>query len=126
MRREWTDSRAALEDLLGHAVRVASLPGGYYSAAVARTASEAGIRVLFVSEPTSRLQVEAGCVIAGRFTVRRGTPPAHLAALAALDRRAIAREWASWTAKKAVKPLLGPLYPRVGEWIAARRAAAIL
>src|SRR5262249_54026361 len=30
MREEWSRSRKALEDLLGHAVTTASLPGGYY------------------------------------------------------------------------------------------------
>jgi len=46
-----------------------------------------------------------------------------LAALAAFKRSAMAREWAEWNAKKVVKPFIGALYPRVGEWIAARRAS---
>ena len=32
MRREWTRSREALQDVLGHPVNVASVPGGYFSA----------------------------------------------------------------------------------------------
>ena len=50
---EWSRSRAMLEDILGHAVDVASVPGGYFSAVVARAAREAGIRVLFTSEPVT-------------------------------------------------------------------------
>jgi len=123
MRREWTVSRQALEDVLGRAVTVASLPGGYYSPAVADTASEAGLRVLFTSEPTVNVQWRQGCAVVGRFTVRRNTRPQHLAALAAFKRSAMAREWAEWNAKKVVKPFMGALYPRVGEWIAARRAS---
>jgi len=30
------------------------------------------------------------------------------------------RQWASWRMKKLVKPLMGPLYPRLGAWIARR------
>ena len=36
MREEWTISRQVLEDILGHDVTLASVPGGYYSKAVAR------------------------------------------------------------------------------------------
>ena len=39
--------------LLGHQVVAASLPGGYYSPRVADTAREAGLQVLFTSEPTT-------------------------------------------------------------------------
>src|SRR5262245_47304812 len=49
-------SRELLRDILGESVTVASVPGGYYGRAVAETAAEAGIRVLFNSEPTTRTQ----------------------------------------------------------------------
>ena len=44
---EWSRSRAVLEDILGARSTSASVPGGYYSAVVARAARDAGIRVLF-------------------------------------------------------------------------------
>src|SRR5690606_31235253 len=47
---EWSRSRQILEDILARTVDVASVPGGYFSPAVARAAQEAGIRVLFTSE----------------------------------------------------------------------------
>src|SRR4029077_110697 len=49
---EWSSSRARLEDILGARVEVASVPGGYYSAAVGETAAEAGIRIFVYSHPT--------------------------------------------------------------------------
>ena len=56
---EWTKSRSVLEDVLGHDVAIASLPGGYFSPTVAETAAEAGLRVLFTSEPVTRTGREA-------------------------------------------------------------------
>ena len=56
MRHEWSESRQRLEDMLGHAVTVGSVPGGYFSRAVAEAAAEAGLQVLFTSEPTTRIR----------------------------------------------------------------------
>lgn len=117
---EWTDSRAALEDVLGHAVEVGSLPGGYLSRRVAQAAAHAGLRVLFTSEPVTTPWTVDGCLLVGRFTVRPGQSPAALAALAAGSRGPWLRQRVVWTAKKLVKPLLGSAYPRFGAWIAAR------
>jgi len=54
MVKEWGESRAALQDLLGQDVTVGSVPGGYYTPRVAAAAAEAGLRVLFTSEPETR------------------------------------------------------------------------
>ena len=122
MREEWSRSRQALEDLLGHAVTVASLPGGYYSRAAARAARDAGLRVLFTSEPSTSVHDEAGCTIVGRYTIRRGD---------GLDfaRRLVDSSWtrcgawASWNAKGLVKPLLGSSYMRIADWLLSRPVA---
>jgi peptidoglycan/xylan/chitin deacetylase (PgdA/CDA1 family) len=124
MIREWTESRMALEDLLGHDVRVASLPGGYYSPTVARSANAAGLEELFTSEPTTRVWRYGECRIAGRFTIRPSHGPEDVRALIAAVPLARWREWAAWNAKKAVKPLLGSMYPRLGAWIRAPRRVA--
>lgn len=117
MRQEWTDSRKALEDILGEPVTTGSVPGGYFSRAVATSAAEAGLLVLFNSEPIRAIRRCHGCTIAGRFTIRTGAP-------ADLSRRLVrpapwtrTREWAAWNAKGLVKPLLGSTYPRVADWI---------
>jgi peptidoglycan/xylan/chitin deacetylase (PgdA/CDA1 family) len=125
MRREWTRSREALQDLLGHPVNVASVPGGYFSAVVARTAGDAGLRVLFTSEPTTRTRTHHGCFVIGRYTVRARCrddfssrivlPPPHTRAAA----------WAGWNAKKVVKPLLGSTYARVADWLLATRPGTV-
>jgi peptidoglycan/xylan/chitin deacetylase (PgdA/CDA1 family) len=115
---EWQDSRHALEDLLGHEVRVASLPGGYLSRQAAAAAATAGLRRLFTSEPVRRRRVVDGCELVGRVAVRPGDRIAEIRALAGGARAPLARRWIVWNAKKVVKPILGAAYVRLGERIA--------
>jgi peptidoglycan/xylan/chitin deacetylase (PgdA/CDA1 family) len=116
MREEWSRSRKVLEDLLGHEVTVASVPGGYYSQLVAETACDAGLRLLFTSEPTIVSREQSGLLVMGRFTLR----PAHSSdmALQLLQRAPWTRyrEWARWNGKRVVKSLLGPAYARAADW----------
>ena len=118
---EWRNSRQALEDILGHDVRVASVPGGYFSPAVARSAREAGLTVLFNSEPVTAIAHEPGLTLIGRFTIRLGD--AHDAAMRLVAPAPWARAgaWASWNAKGLIKPLLGPSYSRVADWLCSVR-----
>jgi hypothetical protein len=120
MREEWVRSRAVLEDILGHAVDVASVPGGYFSAAVARSAAETGMRTLFTSEPTTTLGHHSGCALIGRFTIRRGHAPDTARKFAEPAPWTRCSAWATWNAKGLVKPLLGPAYMRVADWIHRR------
>ena len=113
MLKEWCDSRRALEDILGAPVRAASVPGGYFTARVARAAEAAGITALFTSEPRLRVGYEDGCMVLGRYTVRRGAPPDFAARLLAGRDGLRLREWAAWNSKGILKTLLGSAYPRL-------------
>ena len=121
MVREWRDSRRLLEDLLGHGVRVGSVPGGYFSATVARAAREAGLTELFTSEPVTTIEQRAGLTLIGRFTIRLGDAPQAAMRLLAREPWARSIAWANWNAKALVKPLLGPAYSRVADWVFAVR-----
>jgi peptidoglycan/xylan/chitin deacetylase (PgdA/CDA1 family) len=121
MREEWLRSRAVLEDILGHAVDVASVPGGYFSGAVARSADQAGLRTLFTSEPTTVAGAENRCALIGRFTIRRGHGPDVARKFAEPAPWARCGAWTTWNAKGLVKPLLGPTYMRVADWLLASR-----
>jgi peptidoglycan/xylan/chitin deacetylase (PgdA/CDA1 family) len=120
MREEWARSRMVLEDLLGHKVEIASVPGGYYSRRVARSARDAGLRVVFTSEPITASHDEAGTLVIGRFTLRRGHPTDRAGLLARREPWARYQEWASWRAKGLVKPMLGPLYSPTADWLLSR------
>lgn len=119
MLNEWLSSRAVLEDILGHTVETASVPGGYFSRAVARSADEAGLRTLFTSEPTTTPGTENRCALMGRFTIRRGNGPDVAKKLVEPAPWTRCSAWATWNAKGIVKPLLGPTYMRVADWLLA-------
>src|SRR6185436_11026236 len=112
MRTEWSDSRQKLEDLLGHAVTVGSVPGGYFSPDVARTAAQAGLNVLFTSEPTTKMSSANDLLLVGRFTIRHGHPPYAAQRFAAAAPWARCSAWVGWNAKALVKPMLGASYAR--------------
>jgi peptidoglycan/xylan/chitin deacetylase (PgdA/CDA1 family) len=107
---EWRRSTAILSDALGAAVRVGSLPGGAYSPRVAAAAAAAGLTALFTSEPTARCRVVAGCVVIGRYAVRRRTPAAVAARIASGDIGPRLWQWCFWNAKKAAKLMGGEAY----------------
>lgn len=110
---EWRSSLARLGEILGRPVDVASVPGGYYSRVVAEAAAAAGVRTLFNSEPTTRVQVVDGCQVIGRYTILRATPPGEAARIACGALAPRLRQAALWSAKKAGKAVAGDLYLRV-------------
>ncbi len=119
--REWRDSAARLAEIVGEPVRVASVPGGYYSRTVAETAAEAGIRFLFTSEPTPVPQSVGGCLVLGRYVVARGTSTADVVGLATGSATPRLRQAAVWTVKKAAKTVGGPVYVTIGRLLRRRR-----
>lgn len=110
---EWSSSLGALSDALGEPVTCASVPGGYFSRAVAEAASRAGVRVLFTSEPTARAHRVGECLVLGRYTILRRTPPREAAALAAGAFAPRAKQVAVWNAKKVLKWAGGEQYLRL-------------
>ena len=115
MKQEWRRSLERLAEILGSPARVASVPGGYYSPQVARTAAEAGIEVLFNSEPVSAGRVIEGCLILGRYVVMRGMGPEWAAGFAAGRFWPCWRQASLWKAKRLAKALGGSAYLRVRE-----------
>jgi len=117
MRREWQDSTQALAKILQEPVKVASVPGGYYSRRVSEAAALAGIEALFTSEPTNLARESGGCLVLGRYVVQRGMGPEWSGGFAA---GRLAPRWkkaAFWTAKKSAKALGGEAYLRVREML---------
>jgi len=117
MRGEWSASRHKLEDILGRAVTVGSVPGGYFSAAVGKSAADSGLRKLFTSEPTTKTSTMDDCTLIGRFTIRRGHPPDMARRFVAAAPWARCGAWVGWNAKAIVKPVLGASYAHVADWI---------
>lgn len=105
--REWKDSCQVLSDVLAEPVKVASVAGGYYARRVGKAAARNGIEVLFTSEPTISVDVEDGCLILGRYSVRYSTSAEAVAAIAAGAKGPRYRQASLWLAKKAAKSITG-------------------
>jgi len=115
LRREWADSGDMLADILHARPTVASVPGGAFSSLVAEMAGEAGIRLLFTSEPTARTWQVGPVRCIGRFTLWGGMPPAAAYACATGRGAWPVRQRVTWETKKLAKAMLGPAYLRVRE-----------
>jgi hypothetical protein len=119
--REWRQSIERLSGVLGDAVRVASVPGGYYSREVGESAAAAGIEALFTSEPTARVEMLNGCRVLGRFVVKRGMAPGWSAGFAAGSASRCWRQSALWKAKRIAKSLGGGRYLQLRQAILERK-----
>jgi peptidoglycan/xylan/chitin deacetylase (PgdA/CDA1 family) len=112
---EWSNSVAALSDIVGSRVTAASVPGGYYARNVAEAASDAGITTLFTSEPQSNTHVVERCTVTGRYTIQQGVKASTAAAIAAGEILPRYRQLAFWNAKKLAKIAGGK------SWLALRK-----
>jgi peptidoglycan/xylan/chitin deacetylase (PgdA/CDA1 family) len=107
---EWSRSIEILSDILGERVDTASVPGGYYSTRVGETAAGTGVRVLFNSEPTTKIRNVLGCLVVGRYNIFRGIPPAVSGELVSVRSQARSRQWLYWNFKKIAKRVAGRPY----------------
>jgi peptidoglycan/xylan/chitin deacetylase (PgdA/CDA1 family) len=120
---EWTRSRVIVSELSGEDVRVASVPGGDFTAPVAEAAVEAGFTRLFTSEPTRTVRKLFGLTLLGRFTIYRSTSASAAAALAAGASYACARQALVWSAKKLLKRVGGEHYLKLRNLLLGHEAA---
>ena len=118
--KEWSESCLTLSNILGEPVRVGSVPNGCYTHKVGRAAATAGIKVLFTSEPTVATTILDGCVILGRYSIRRDTTPAVSGAVAAGRTWPRWRQTLLWKAKKPVKVLGGESFLAFRRYLISR------
>jgi peptidoglycan/xylan/chitin deacetylase (PgdA/CDA1 family) len=118
--REWSDSCAALSDILGEQIRVASVANGYYSRNVGKAAAAAGIEVLFTSEAIAGTSVLDGCLILGRYSIQTHMPARVSGAIAAAHIWPRWRQTVLWQAKKPIKRLTGESYLAIRRYLIPR------
>jgi len=117
---EWQRSTAILSDILGEAVIIGSVPGGYYRRPVAETAAQAGLKLLFTSAPTVRCWTVDGCTVAGRFTIRSWTTATTAAALAAGRLAPRAAQALVHNSLDVLRTIGGDRYTKLRQWYWAR------
>jgi peptidoglycan/xylan/chitin deacetylase (PgdA/CDA1 family) len=122
---ELCESRRILSEILHEQPVSFSVPGGFYSSAVAHAAAEAGYRVLFNSEPTSRIRFHNGLTIMGRYGIKRDTTPAMAAALARRDLAPRLQQAVLWNIKKPLKKAGGPAWFAFRRWVFERNSGTV-
>jgi len=110
---EWRTSIDVLSELLNAPVTSASVPGGHYSTAVGRAAAACGVRALFTSRPAPQVGAVDGCLLLGRYAIRRNTPAAEAAEAACGMPGRWARQHSAWALRAAAKAAAGPAYERI-------------
>lgn len=118
---EWSRSAAVLAEALGRPVSTASVPGGLYSPSVGRAAAAAGFTTLFTSLPSQRLGSIDGCLLIGRYAIRRDTSADEAAAAAAGRTLPWARQRTAWALRGTAKRIAGERYEGVRRALLARR-----
>lgn len=120
LRREWLRSVEKLSDILGYQIKTASVPGGHFSRAVAEVASDAGIKMLFTSEPTTRVYKIKDTDVFGRYTIQRQTLTETVAAIARGDLNPRLRQFLFWNSKKILKKIGGENYLKIRKRLLSR------
>jgi len=72
MLMEWGESRSVLEEIIGTEVISASVPGGFLSSEIEKSAAESGYKALFTSEPQKSIYKVDDCLILGRYSLVQG------------------------------------------------------
>jgi peptidoglycan/xylan/chitin deacetylase (PgdA/CDA1 family) len=110
LREEWRRSVDVLTEIIGSEVFSASVPGGYWSKRVVRSAAAAGIEVLFTSDPVVTIRNRDDCLLVGRYMILDGTSAETAVRLARGELGPRLRQLASWKAKMVAKAVLGDAY----------------
>ncbi len=116
LRDEWSKSIERLSAILKREVRVASVPGGYFTRPVAEAAANCGIHALFTSEPTKRAYMVDACLVLGRYTVWGGMHTG--VAQQFVHNKATylqGKQYLFWNMKKMLKRLAGDRYLAIRE-----------
>jgi peptidoglycan/xylan/chitin deacetylase (PgdA/CDA1 family) len=124
LRSEWEESCAVLEDIVGDSIHTASVPDGYYSERVAGAASDAGIRTLFTSEPTMSCFGVNGCLVIGRYFLKRHSSAQFAGELIARNPWPRRKMAIAWQLKKPVKFVAGAAYLKMRRLVLARQTSA--
>lgn len=110
LRKEWNDSTAFLQNLLGKEVVEASIPGGYYSIESVNILRELGYKKIYTSKPTNRIKFYQGVEIAGRYTIRNNQPMeqylSYIDKVSSLKIKMLLR----WQSMEIIKKLFGSYF----------------
>ena len=114
---EWRISVERLTQITGEKITAASVPGGLYSKKVAKCAAENGIKYLFNSEPTTKIQKVADCLILGRFAVQNGMKDGEVSTIINGDIFPRLKRNLIWNFKKPLKKIGGESFLKIRKFL---------
>ena len=115
----------ALKHMIKKDVKLASIPGGYYSEKVKKSAIESGINFLFTSEPEKKVRKQNDILLIGRFPIMYNSSENYPFQLF-VSRRARISVQTLWKLKKFLKMLPFNFYLHVREMINSLRFGWII
>jgi peptidoglycan/xylan/chitin deacetylase (PgdA/CDA1 family) len=120
MLQEWHGSIDRLSALLNKPIEIASIPGGYYSKKVAKSASDCGIKILMTSEPQRTIKNMDNTLIIGRYTMYNYKTPDFAKKITENSFTPLLKEYVFWNLKKAGKKVLGEKFALLRKIILER------
>lgn len=110
---EWKKGIEVLQEILGEKVLTAGVPGGFTSKNVVRAAAEAGIEILFTSEPVTRVKYLPNIAIFGRYNIPANMDSNYVAALVRGSIYKRFKQFLQWNVKKIIKFILGRHFNKI-------------
>lgn len=105
---EWAESVRVLKDYVP-GIMMASVPEGYTNKTVVKKAQEAGIAVLYTSEPTTHIKKIYGIDVIGRYVVHKDMTVNDVISIVAKKKKRKLLH-AKWRALYIIKAILGKQY----------------
>ncbi|MDF2522754.1 MAG: polysaccharide deacetylase family protein [Clostridiales bacterium] len=117
---EWKKGIEVLQDILGEEILTAAVPGGFTSRRVIRAAAEAGIKLLFTSEPLIRVKCYPDIVVLGRYNITSSMNTSYVTELLRGNRFIRLRQFLIWNIKKVIKTVMGRHFVKIKSMIYLR------
>ncbi|NDP27151.1 MAG: polysaccharide deacetylase family protein [Flavobacterium sp.] len=114
--KEWTNSVEILNNIISEKVKVASIPGGFYSRQSRIALLKNGIEMVFTSVPTKKIKHEDEVqYILGRFTIKNGIYNELIIELLKNNSVRQYYEFVKWRGLALIRSLLGNNYYLIRE-----------
>jgi len=115
---EWSHSIKMLENILHTKIRYASIPGGSYSRTVGHILEAIGIKYIFTSKPTTKIQyLSSNCKVIGRFAIINTTTISEVINLFIPVSFIRFKQTMKWNLLAILKSLLGDNYLNIRKYI---------
>lgn len=119
---EWSNSICILNEIISSKIKMASIPGGFYSEQSRIALKKNGVNMIFTSIPVKKIIYNADeQYIIGRFTIKKGTKNKVVIELLKKDSLRQIRELIMWRSLSFIRFVLGPYYYQIRELLLKNR-----